>query len=134
LGLVRRAPDSLTAVTEVDRSRPFRIVFVGGNETQERYDDYIRETIAVDWPKAQVQFFHTGWSANWGREFAGIVKAGNEADAVVIMRFVRTMFGRGLRSQIVKPWFPCTGHGRASVLGTIERAINHVARKNAPLL
>ena len=130
-GLVETNSEQLPAVTDFERSRAFRIVFVGGNETQERYDEYVRETIAAEWPNVQVEFFHTGWSANWGRELSGIVKAANSADAVVIMRFVRTMFGRGLRSQITKPWFPCTGHGRASVLGTIERAIKHVARENA---
>jgi hypothetical protein len=130
-GLVETNSEQLPEITEFERSRAFRIVFVGGNETQERYDEYVRETIAAEWPNVHVDFFHTGWSANWGRELSNIVKSANSSDAVVIMRFVRTMLGRSLRSQITKPWFPCTGHGRTSVLGTIERAIQHVARKNA---
>jgi hypothetical protein len=76
-----------------------------------------------------VEFFHTAWCANWGRELADIVKASNEADAMVIMRCCRTMLGRGIRSQINKPWFPCTGRGRASLPEAIERAIRHAARK-----
>jgi hypothetical protein len=127
----RPVAEAARQILEVDRTRALRIVFVGGNETQERYDDYVRQTIAADWPNVHVEFFHTGWSANWGRDLSNIVAAANSADAVIIMRFVRTMFGRGLRSQITKPWFPCTGHGRASVLGTIQRAINHVARAHA---
>jgi hypothetical protein len=128
-GLVKVAADKATAQsTQFDRARVVRVVFVGGNETQERYDEYVRETIAVDWPNVEIEFFHTGWSANWGRDLSNIVKAANSSDAVVIMRFVRTMMGRRLRSQITKPWFPCTGHGRASVLGTIERAIRRVTR------
>jgi hypothetical protein len=131
-GLVETtAPEALPGATEFDRNLAVRIVFVGGNETQERYDEYVRETVTAAWPNVQVEFFHTGWSANWGRDLSNIVRTANAADAVVIMRFVRTMLGRSLRSQIAKPWFPCTGHGRTSVLGTIERAIMHLARANA---
>jgi hypothetical protein len=49
-----------------------------------------------------------------------------EADAVVIMRFVRTLLGRTLRalcSEHDRPWVACTGHGRDSLLGAIEEAV-----------
>jgi hypothetical protein len=131
-GLVETpTPEATTQLSEFDRSRAVRIVFVGGNETQEQYDEHIHAEIASAWPNAKVDFFHTGWSANWGRELPNIIKAANSADAVVIMRYVRTMLGRSIRSQITKPWFPCTGHGRNSVLTSIERAIARVATLKA---
>lgn len=119
------APDSAPA----PRSKPCRIVFVGGNETQERYDESIRREIAADLPNVEILFFHTGWSANWGRELPTILSAAHGADAVVIMQFIRTMLGRRLRSQLSKPWVACTGHGRDAIIRSTRRAVDITMRR-----
>jgi len=49
----------------------------------------------------------------------------DEADAVVLMRFMRTNFGREARrlcNQSAKRWFACTGHGRDSICAALDEA------------
>ncbi|MBL9085895.1 MAG: hypothetical protein JNM10_02025 [Planctomycetia bacterium] len=108
------------------RSVRARILFVGGNETQARYDDAVRRDLAERLPHVSVDFQHTGWSSNWGRQMAALAQRIGEADAVVIMRFVRTLLGAHLRrtcSEKGKRWVACTGHGRDSLVRSIEEAV-----------
>ena len=103
-----------------------RVYVVGGNEVQARYEAWLREEVARRWPDVALDFDFTGWSSNWGRELPVIERRVADADAVVIMRFIRTMLGRALREfcgRHAKPWVACTGHGRDSLLGAIERAV-----------
>ncbi len=118
---------SLPAVTPADvRTARARILFVGGNEMQARYDDAVRRELADRLPDVVVDFQHTGWSSNWGRQVAALAQRIGEADAVVIMRFVRTLLGATLRrtcSEKGKRWVACTGHGRDSIVRSIEEAV-----------
>jgi len=103
-----------------------RILFVGGNETQARYDDAVRRELAERLPYVSVDFQHTGWSSNWGRQMDALAQRVGDADAVVIMRFVRTLLGATLRrtcSEKGKRWVACTGHGRDSIVRAIEEAV-----------
>ena len=46
-------------------------------------------------------------------------------DGLVMLRFQRTHLGRSLRTlagQLGKPWFPCTGSGKAFLQRTILNA------------
>lgn len=99
-----------------------RVLFIGGNETQAQYQEDICEALAAQWPGLQLEFEHTGWSANWGREVEQLVRRSNEVDAVVIMRMIRTLLGRRLRAQITKPWIACTGTGRRMMLESLRKA------------
>jgi len=103
-----------------------RVYVVGGNEVQARYEAWLREEAARRWPDVALAFDFTGWSSNWGRVLPTIEGHVADAGAIVIMRFIRTMLGRALREMCGrhgKPWVACTGHGRDSLLGAIERAV-----------
>lgn len=101
------------------------VLFVGGNETQQRYDERVRKELAATHPGVTVDFAHTGWGSNWGRELVSIESRVRNADVVVVMQFVRTLLGRHVRTLCGKhgrPWVACTGHGHASIRRSIEAA------------
>jgi hypothetical protein len=108
------------------RSGPrIRILFVGGNEIQARYDAWIEGELRDQYPRVAVTFEHTGWTSNWGIQADRIQRLMGDHDAAVVMRFVRTELGRRVRDDVGrlgKRWFPCTGHGRDSVLRSIVQA------------
>jgi len=108
-------------------SRPTgRVYFVGGNEVQARYEPWLRDEAARRWPDVSLDFDFTGWSSNWGRELPRIETCIADAGAVVVMRYIRTMLGRAVRETCGrhgKSWVACTGHGRESMMGAIERAV-----------
>jgi len=104
------------------KGEPIRILFVGGNETQARYDGTAVAELRKEWPGVDVHFEHTGWSANWGRDLQRLMEAGNAADAVVLMYMMRTMLGRRLRESLKKPWIPCTSTGKGGMLRSLKHA------------
>lgn len=102
-----------------------RVLFVGGNETQERYDEEVRMVLRVSAPRVDVDFVHPGWTSNWGTVARRVNELMEVHDVMVLMQFVRTEFGRRVRDDVGKGgkrWFPCTGHGRDSIIGAIVRA------------
>jgi hypothetical protein len=111
-----------------------RVYFLGGNEVQERYEEWLTAEIRRRWPHVAVDFDFTGWSSNWGRNLSTIEGYVRSAQAVVVMRFVRTLLGRTVRSLCGahgKPWIACTGHGRRSLLSAIEQAVALLPEANA---
>lgn len=98
------------------------IVFIGGNEVQAQYDEHIRREIHSKWPGVSVQFEHTGWSSNWGRELTRLLDRANAADAVVLMSMMRTMLGRGIREGLRKPWISCNSTGRTGTVRSLQHA------------
>ena len=107
-------------------SIPVTILFVGGNETQEKYRDRLVAELRDTAPNAIVDFELPGWGANWGRLLDHLDERVSRSDAVVIMRFVRTGLGRALRRMASKhgrPWIACSGHGFASLQRAIEEAV-----------
>ena len=105
------------------RGERLQVVFVGGNETQARYDEKLATGLAARYPGLQVTFRHTGWTSNWGQQLPGLVKECNQADAVVIMTMIRTMLGCRLREQLQRPWVACVARGEKGM----ERSILHAA-------
>ncbi|RME60288.1 hypothetical protein D6779_02485 [Candidatus Parcubacteria bacterium] len=110
---------------------PIRLVFVGGNEIQEKYDEPVRKWLSKAYPEVEICFEHTGWSSNWGREVKRLVNLINKSDAVIIMQMIRTQLGRTLRRESKCPWIPCTGTGIGSIKGSILEAIRLLSTKNA---
>ncbi|MGH9152541.1 MAG: hypothetical protein ACRD03_09125 [Acidimicrobiales bacterium] len=107
--------------------RPVHVVFVGGNETQARYADPIdAELEERHGGRVRVTWVHPGWATNWSATAHQVEALLDEADALVLMRFVRTNLGRHLRrisSSAGIPWVACTGHGKASLMASIEEAV-----------
>jgi hypothetical protein len=103
---------------------PVRILFVGGNEVQARWDRDIEAWLTQEYPGTGVTWIHPGWSSNWNKPLADVAGAMQRHQAVVLMKFVRTIFGEKVRrmaSENHRPWIPCTGHG----LSSVKRAIGH---------
>jgi hypothetical protein len=117
------------------RGRQVRVVFVGGDETQQRYVEQIDAMFAARYGgAAEVLWFLSGWTSNWAAYAERIAEAYTVADAVVVMTFVRTNLGRWVRrtaGEAGLPWLACTGHGRASIERAIERAVRLVAQQTA---
>ena len=103
-----------------------RVLFVGGNETQARYDEAVRRAVAADWPGVEVEFVHTGWSSNWGEELERVKRRAREADVVVLMTMMRTLLGRHIREALndpPRPWVSCVATGKRGMERSIRRAV-----------
>jgi tetratricopeptide (TPR) repeat protein len=103
-----------------------RILLIGGNETQQQYASFLQEHVRVAWPGVTLDIEFPGWSSNWGRELPRFETKIQNASAVVLLKFVRTLFGHRMRaycSKYGRPWVPCTGHGRDSIQRAVDRAI-----------
>ena len=99
-----------------------RVLFIGGNEIQARYDERLRANIQAQHPQMELVIQHPAWNSNWGKQMNSWKQEFESADAVVLMPLVRTILGRMVRrrcSECEIPWFPCTGRGLASM----ERAV-----------
>jgi hypothetical protein len=99
-----------------------RLLFIGGNEIQARYDAAIAQELSGEWPGVTVHFEHSGWSSNWGRELPRLIDLANDADAVVLMQMMRTQLGRRLREALKKPWISCNATGKGGILQSLRRA------------
>jgi hypothetical protein len=112
-------------------ARPVRIVFVGGNESQERYRAAVDAALEERYAGlVEVTWFLPGWKSGWATEAARIEAAYPGADAIVVMTFVRTHLGRWVRRSAGEhglPWVACTGHGRLAIQRAIERAVDIAA-------
>lgn len=110
-----------------------RVLYVGGNETQMRYESEIRRQLERKHPGLQVTFRYPGWDSNWGTHLGAITRLFPDHDVVVINHFIRTLLGRGLRRACGRdiPWRACTGHGRDSLCRSIEEAARFVAERRS---
>jgi hypothetical protein len=97
---------------------PVRIVVIGGDERQADYDRVIRNFAECKLGAISIEFRHTGWNGNWGHQFEEMRSSLDSADAVVVLRLIRTNLGRKVRSY-AKRWIGCAGYSRSS----IERAV-----------
>ena len=116
---------------------PVKILFVGGNETQIRYEDDLRRDLVEAGVPIELDFKYSGWTSNWGSILDDIKGRLHEYDGVVIMQLIRTNFGRRLNQEISRVnsagnrsrqirWRRCTGHGRQSMRLAIENCVRDV--------
>jgi hypothetical protein len=106
-----------------------KILFVGGNETQAQYRaDVIRE-VKTACPHLEIEFINPGWSSNWNKHLDDVRQQLPRMDAVVLSPLVRTQLGRSIRKECdeSKPWFPCTGRGKASIVRSVMNAAKWMA-------
>jgi hypothetical protein len=112
-----------------------RVIYVGGNEIQQRYEKDIVAELAVEHPNLSVDFEYPGWSSNWASVADGIKSRLGDYDGLVLSYFVRTIFGRTVRKMCTDscPWWAAPGHGKASIKRGILAAARHAAsRKQRP--
>lgn len=123
---LRRALAKPAQTTHLE-TESVRILFVGGNENQEKQVPLVNATISKEFHgRVTVDWHIPGWSSNWSEDAAAIERRYDGCDALVIMTFVRTLLGRRIRrtaGEASIPWISCTGHGLASVERAIERAV-----------
>jgi len=103
-----------------------KVLFVGGNETQERYDEPLRAWVAERYQHVDLVLKHPGWESTWARQLKRMESDVAGCDAMVIMRFVRTQLGRALRRRCNDRgirWTACTGHGLDSIRRAVEAAV-----------
>lgn len=108
-------------------TRRVRVLFVGGDERQQSQQKAIIDRVLKDRPNTEVRFIHPGWSPNWGHALERAKVAVDDADIVVMLRFMRTLYGEGLRKAINakgKQWRPVYGHASPSIARAIVQAAN----------
>jgi len=109
-----------------DNGQTIRVLFVGGDDSQRKYDSGIQSNLAVSDPWIKVDFEHTGWSGNWGDTADRLINRFPDYDALVLMTLIRTNLGRTLRRHAAGEdlvWVSCTGAGR----NFMERSIRNGA-------
>ena len=124
-------PDTAEQNTDdapVASAAPVSIVFVGGNEVQARRDDAARDRLLAEDPGITATFHHVGWDAHWARRLPQLLATCNDADAVVLMPYIRTHFGRAVRAGLERPWIACPGTGTDAMVRSIRHA-GRVARR-----
>ncbi|MDP2528105.1 MAG: hypothetical protein Q8W51_00010 [Candidatus Palauibacterales bacterium] len=128
-----RDQDGVTSGDTDERAeaREVRILFVGGDERQVEDGRRVKTTLAETHPRIEVDFRHPGWGSNWNKELEWIQGALHRYDGLVIMRYIRTEFGRQLRKSLGSlPWYPCTTSGlkamRTSIINAASLARRHL--------
>lgn len=123
--LLPSPPDGGEPAAGLDR--PVHVLFVGGNETQDRYRTAIDASVALRYDgKVRITWFLSGWRSNWHTDAARIEAAYGQADAVVLMTFIRTHLGQRVRRSAGDaglPWVACTGHGKEAIERAVDRAV-----------
>lgn len=99
-----------------------RVLYVGGNETQQSFKDEIVTKIASTHPHISVEWELVGWRSNWGDEAARIERRIPSVDLVILSPYVRTLFGRQIRKAATN-WRASTGKGQGKIYSDIIAAV-----------
>lgn len=103
--------------------RSVRVLVVDGDEHQEAHAPRVEEELAESHPRISVTFQYPGWGSKWSKSLEDAVRKAESHDGVVIMRFIRTEFGRRLRGALGStPWCACTAAGIRSMKASIVQA------------
>jgi hypothetical protein len=110
---------------------PIRILYVGGNEIQRRYEAAIKAGLAQRYPNLSVDFDFPGWSSNWNVEADSVRARLPNYHGLVLSYFVRTQLGRTIRKLCndTCPWWAAPGHGRDAITRGILIAARHAASR-----
>lgn len=103
--------------------RPCRVLYVGGNETQQSFKEQIDERLKESHPYISVTWELIGWKSNWDKDAERIEREIPHHDLVVLSPYVRTLFGRHIRS-ISKNWRSSTGKGQGRIFNDIVEAVH----------
>lgn len=134
-GLIpREGAESNSADCLLRAGSSVKVIFIGGNEVQMAYEDGIRAALRENFPGLEVDFYFPGWDSSWNIHLERVRPGIMEADVVVLSPLVRTQFGAHVRRicGVNRPWFPCTGKGKASMQRSIEEAARWAANQRRP--
>ena len=112
-----RGPSPATAV---------KVLVIGGNETQAKSAERVEGKLAARDPQVSVEFLHTGWGSNWNQYLGEAESRIEHCDAVVVMRYIRTLLGRHVRAMCRErgiPWRLCGSGGQG---GQVEAVLTVV--------
>jgi hypothetical protein len=131
--LAQLEPDEALDPDLVKEAGEINVIYVGGNETQKRYEEDVRKTFASKYPNVSIEYFYPGWSSNWNKVVDVIRPKLVKADGMLLSYYVRTMFGRTIRKACPDncPWWGADGHGKASIIRGLEKAIQHAALRKS---
>jgi hypothetical protein len=131
--LAQLEPDEALDPDLVKEAGEITVIYVGGNETQKRYEEDVRKTFASKYPNVAIEYFCPGWSSNWNKVVDVIRPKLAKADGMLLSYYVRTMFGRTIRKACPDncPWWGADGHGKASIIRGLEKAIQHAALRKS---
>ena len=100
-----------------------RVLVVGGNETQARSKSQVEAKLSARDPQVSVEFLHTGWGSNWNQYLDEIASRLENCDAVVVMRYIRTLLGRHVRAMCRESGVPWRGCGSGGQGGQVEAVL-----------
>ncbi len=105
------------------RRRHVRILVAGGAEEAAKLEAPVREALRVRDPHIHTTFVQTGWGSNWRRALPELERHAADHHGLVILRFVRTNFGRHVRQLWPndRPWRFCWGGGRGAIIETVQK-------------
>jgi len=98
------------------------VLVVGGDERNSDLEERVRRRLASTGEPIEVEHIRPGWSGNWAPALERSLALAQRADAVVILRLVRTEFGRALRADLDRPWVHCPGFGTQTVTRMVRQA------------
>ncbi len=128
-GVIRQYESSETGDDSAprQRTRPVRVLFVGGDENQQKLVPAVRAQLKERAPHVEVQFIFPGWSGNWPPHLERVKKELEGHDMVVLLRFMRTHLGREIRKACQdKPWRSCWPSGAGGITESIISAAESV--------
>ena len=105
------------------RRRHVRVLVAGGAEEAARLEAPVREALRERDPRIHATFVQTGWGSNWRRALPELERHAADHHGLVILRFVRTNFGRHVRQLWPndRPWRFCWGGGRGAIIETVQK-------------
>ena len=115
-------PDADTDLQDPAQAGPVRVLVVGGNETQAKVTGRVRSKVSRRDPEVTVDFLHTGWGSGWNQYVEDTQGRLTDTDAVVVMRYIRTLLGRHVRAMCRNrdvPWRFCWSGGQGGMVESI---------------
>ncbi len=136
IDLEREIPSALTEAEQAEvrgavRANSLRVVFVGGNETQEQYRTRIEAALVQRYGDGVEVAWFGGWASSWNAIEEAVVREFAAAGALIVMHFMRTQLGNNLRRRAGEagvPWHRCVGSGRQAMQHALEQALLLAAR------
>lgn len=116
------------------QATPVNVLVVGGDETQAKGAERVESRVGERDSRISVDFIHTGWTSNWKEHLDEVERRLPAVGGVVILRFIRTNLGRGVREACRKrdtPWRLCWSGGQGGMAEAIVEVADAARRGSA---